>query len=277
MNPMKAIVKALIPRKLRSGIRWCLSEDYRDRLLWEKDRAMGRWVYGLTGGKVIAGPFEGLKYVDTARGSSIGPKLLGTYELELREIVDGIVARGYSTIINIGAGEGYYSIGLAKRMPQTRFLCFDALPDNQQQIKRLAELNGLAGRIEVDGFCDPAALNRTLQGTSNVLVICDIEGGEIEVLDPEAVPPLAGADMLVEMHDIVRKGCTEALATRFSKSHKIEVIPTRKRRLEDFPAKLSAEKRQKLDAMEEHRGSVPMTFFWMRAKPAASVSTTEAA
>jgi len=277
MNPMKAIVKALIPQKLRSGIRWCLSEDYRDRLLWEKDRKMGQWVFELTGGKIVAGPFEGLQYVDTARGSSIGPKLLGTYELELREIVDGIVARGYNTIINIGAGEGYYSVGLARRMPQTRFLCFDALPDNQERIKHLAGLNGLAGRIEVGGFCDPAMLNQTLQGTSNVLVICDIEGGEIEVLDPAAVPALAGADMLVEMHDIVRKGCSEALASRFSESHRVEVIPTRPRRVEDFPAKLTAEKRQKLDAMEEHRGPVPMTFFWMRAKPAAASSATEAA
>ena len=275
MNPMKAIVKALIPQKLRSGIRWCLSENYRDRLLWEKDREMGQWVYGLTGGKVIAGPFAGLKYVDTARGSSIGPKLLGTYELELREIVDGIVARGYSTIINIGAGEGYYSIGLAKRMPQTRFLCFDALPDNQKQIKHLAGLNGLTDRIEVEGYCDAASLSHALQGSANVLVICDIEGGEIEVLDPAAVPLLGGADMLVEMHDIVRKGCTETLATRFSKSHKIEVIPTRRRKLEDFPANLPADKKQKLEAMEEHRGPVPMTFFWMRAKPSASV--TEAA
>src|SRR5437762_13396739 len=102
MSTIKAIAKKVVPQSVRSAVRFVTSSDYRDRLAWEKDRLIGEKVFGLTDGKVVAGPFKGLKYVSTARGSSIGPKLLGTYELELRDIVESIVSRGYRTVINIG-------------------------------------------------------------------------------------------------------------------------------------------------------------------------------
>ncbi len=266
MNPIKAIAKAILPQSLRNAVKYCFSEDYRDRLLWEKDRKVGQWAWELTQGTVVAGPFRGLTYVSTAKGSSIGPKLMGTYELELREVVESIIRRGYRTIVNIGAGEGYYPVGLANRMPSTRFICFDAEPSNQEQIKTLAKMNGVGAQIEVQGYCDAASLNKALNGLTDVLVICDIEGGEIEVLDPSAVPALNGVDMLVEEHDIVRKGCSAALKQRFSKSHAIDVIPCRPRSVADFPGGFDVEKKQKLDCMDEKRGSVPMTFFWMRSK-----------
>lgn len=266
MSRIKSLAKKVVPQRVRNAVKYVLSENYRDRLYWEHDRQVGQRVFGLTGGEVVAGPFKGLKYVSTARGSSIGPKLLGTYELELREIVEGIVARDYSTVINIGAGEGYYSVGLAKRMPGTRFICFDAEPLNQEQIKTLAKLNGVEGKLDVRGFCDDAALNAALGDAKDVLVICDIEGAEVEVLRPDAVPGLRRVDLLVEMHDIVRKGCSPIVRERFQATHKIDVIPTRRRRVEDFPLGVSvATAKEQRECMEEGRGPTPMTFFWMRA------------
>jgi hypothetical protein len=266
MNLLKSIARKILPGRVRDAIRFVTSADYRDRLAWEKDREVGQRVFNLTAGRVVAGPFAGLTYVNSARGSSIGPKLLGTYELELRQIVEEIIARGYPLIVNIGAGEGYYAVGLAKRMPATRFICFDAEPSNQEQIKTLAKLNGVEARIDVRGFCDGAALAEALGDASDALIICDIEGAEVEVLRPDAVPALRRADILVEMHDIVRKGCTSAVRPRFESTHTIEVIPTRRRRIEDFPAGVDIDPRERLTCMDEGRGPVPMTFLWMKRK-----------
>jgi hypothetical protein len=264
---LKSIAKKVVPQRVRHAVKYVLSEDYRDRVFFEKDRQVGQRVFALTGGVVVAGPFKGLKYVSTARGSSIGPKLLGTYELELREIVEGIIAQAYPTIVNIGAGEGYYAVGLAKRMPNTRFICFDADPSNQEQIKTLAKLNGVESQLDVRGFCDDAALREALGDVGDTLVICDIEGAEVEVLRPEAVPALARVDLLVEMHDIVRKGCSSAVRTRFENSHQIDVIPTRRRKESDFPAGVEVvTNKERLTCMDEGRGPTPMTFFWMRPK-----------
>lgn len=267
MTLMSTIARSIIPRKLRNIFNYCTSQDYRDRRLWAKDRQIGESVFEKTGGVVVGGPFKGLRYVATARGSSIGPKLLGTYELELAGIVDQVVTRGYRTVINIGAGEGYYGVGLAARMPASRVICFDSFADNQEQIRTLAKLNGVEGRIDVRGLCDDRSLAEAIGDSTDVLVVCDIEGGEIEVLRPDAVVALRKVDMLVEMHDIVRAGCSEALRERFSGTHRIEVIATRKRTRADFPAGVEIEPGQQLESMDERRGSVPMTFFWMQVKP----------
>src|SRR5687768_18305591 len=175
MGMIKAIAKKVVPERFRRAVRYVTSSDYRDRCSWEEDRQIGERIFALTGGNVVAGPFEGLKYVSRARGSSIGAKLLGTYELELRDVVEQIVRRGYRTVINIGAAEGYYTVGLAKRMPEAQFVSFDTDEHNQQQIKELATLNDVLGRMEINGFCDDAALANAIGDARDVLVICDIE------------------------------------------------------------------------------------------------------
>lgn len=256
----------LIPKKLSNAFKYCTSQEYRDRRLWAKDREAGEMVFEKTGGVVVGGPFKGLKYVSTARGSSIGPKLLGTYELELAPVVEQIVARGYRTVINIGAGEGYYGVGLASRMPNSRIICFDSFVENQEQIRTLARLNQVDHRIEVRGLCDDRSLAQAIGRSTDVLVVCDIEGGEIEVLRPQAVPALRHVDLLVEMHDIVREGCSQTLRERFSATHHIDVIATRQRRRGDFPAGVSIDVSKQLDSMDERRGPVPMTFFWMQVR-----------
>jgi hypothetical protein len=264
---LKSLAKTLIPPRVRHLLRYAASPHYRDRVFWDADRKRGEMVFAHTGGQVLAGPFKGLKYVPTARGSSIGPKLLGTYELELREIVESIIARAYPKVINIGAGEGYYAVGLAGRMPATQFVCFDAEPSNQEQIRTLARLNGVDSRVQIKGFCDDKALAEAIGDSApgGTLIICDIEGAEIEVLNPDAVPTLKNTDLLVEMHDIIRKGCSPALRQRFEPTHHIEVIPTRKRKPQDFPPGLNLDPKVRLECMDEGRGAV-MTFFWMRVR-----------
>ena len=69
------------------------------------------------------------------------------------------------------------------------------------------------------------------------------------------------------MHDIIRDGCSETLRQRFAGTHDIDVVACRKRRVEDFPAGVPVEgNRERLRVMDEKRGNVPMTFFWMRVK-----------
>ena len=87
------------------------------------------------------------------------------------------------------------------------------------------------------------------------------------MLRPDAVPGLRRVDLLVEMHDIVRKGCSPTLRGRFEGSHQIDVIATRRRQVADFPAGVAAASdRERREFRDEGRGSTPMTFFWMRAK-----------
>jgi hypothetical protein len=137
----------------------------------------------------------------------------------------------------------------------------------------LAQRNGVEQQIEVRGFCDDASLAEAIGDADDVLVLCDIEGAEVEVLRPDAVPALKRADLLVEMHDIVRKGCSDAVRSQFAATHRIEVIPTRQRTDADFPRGMDLDPKTGRACMDEGRGPVPMTFFWMRttAVPAPTV------
>jgi hypothetical protein len=63
----------------------------------------------------------------------------------------------------------------------------------------------------------------------------DIEGAEVELLDPEATPALAKADILVETHDAFVADATTTLMGRFRETHDIACYTARPRSLSDFP------------------------------------------
>jgi hypothetical protein len=97
------------------------------------------------------------------------------------------------------------------------------------------------------------------------LVICDIEGGEVDVLTVDGVPPLARADLLVEVHEALRPGCTEVLRSRFSTTHEVELIHERARRVGDAPASVALPAETLLGAMDEFRGG-SQSWLWMVAR-----------
>jgi hypothetical protein len=188
-----------------------------------------------TGSQVRQGPFATMRYVEDSVGSAYIPKLLGLYERELWECVESIGQQCPELIVDIGAGEGYYAVGLALRNPLARMIAFEMEPAGQQATKQMAKLNGLEKRVEVRGKCEVADLAKTLDGVTNPVVVCDVEGYEAQLLDPESVPALRRATILVELHEFVVPGITARLNRRFAESHRIEHIWQTPRSRSEFP------------------------------------------
>jgi hypothetical protein len=182
-------------------------------------------------GVVLDGPFAGLRYVDQSVGSMWWPKILGTYELELAGIVGRLCAEQPAWIIDIGAAEGYYAVGMAWRCPQTRVISFEGDHAGRKLQEELAVLNNVDDRLHIEGFCDAAALRRGL-------IICDIEGGELTLLNPEIAPDLVDDPwtLLVEIHDHVDPTIADTLIERFKATHSIQEIVSRPRRASDLAA-----------------------------------------
>jgi len=210
--------------------------------------------------RVVAGPFSGmaLQLSPLSQRHLLG-YILGSQELELRSVIERIIARGYKTIFNVGAADGYYAVGLAMRLPDVRVEAFEALPELHSVIERTARANKVAERITIAGQCEVANLRRSLGAAiSPTLVFMDIEGGEIKLLDPIAVPELRGADICVESHDMFVTGCTETLMERFRDTHDVERYTARPRTLADFPADFLPTLRRcfprlAIDMMDERR------------------------
>ncbi len=193
-----------------------------------------------TGGVVRAGPFAGLRYpVAEASGSSLGPKLLGCYELEIHPFVESAIANRPTRIVNIGAGEGYYAVGMALRVPEAEVHAFDTNDSARDLTKALAQNNGVAGRLHVHGECGVADLRRLT--VEPALVICDVEGAERELLDPRSVPGLAHCEIIAELHRVLADDLIRELDTRFRTTHRQSIAhydardPRRGRGLDHFP------------------------------------------
>jgi SAM-dependent methyltransferase len=174
------------------------------------------------GTTVLAGPFAGMAYPVRAAEGARAARVLGAYEASLEPVIETIVSRPYACVIDIGCAEGYYAVGLARRMPQARVLARDTSEQAQALCRALAKANAVADRVEVGGLWSPADF--ALCETAKTVVICDIEGAEAELLDPMAAPGLLRADILVEVHEGMRPGLLAQLTTRFGASHRITRI-----------------------------------------------------
>src|SRR5712672_3591091 len=65
---------------------------------------------------VQQGPFRGMRYIDRALCSTLVPKWLGIYEREVGGCIEEAITLPFQTVVDIGAAEGYYAVGLALRM-----------------------------------------------------------------------------------------------------------------------------------------------------------------
>jgi hypothetical protein len=174
--------------------------------------------------RVLSGPFIGMHYVNTATFGPIAPKWLGTYEWEIQDLVSQCCNYGYENIINVGSAEGYYSVGFAWRDPASRVFAFDINPFARREVIRLAALNRVADRVTVSSLFAGHQLDSFRPG-KNLLVV-DIEGAEMALLDPVNFPALKRFDILVELHETPNsEPCQESeeiLKERFGTTHRIQ-------------------------------------------------------
>lgn len=177
------------------------------------------------GTTVMQGPLQGLDFLpQSAEGCHIA-KLLGCYEQPLQPHIEAAIHAGYGTILNIGCAEGYYAVGMARRMPHTRVLAFDLNPVAQQTCAALAAKNGVAPRVQVGALFKPEDFAaHAASAAHQVLVLCDIEGAERDLLNPASAPALQGMDLIVESHECLSAGITQTLIDRFTPTHHITLV-----------------------------------------------------
>lgn len=217
------------------------------------DRRALEAVLAAHGGPVVAaGPFAGMRYLrGTSWGDDLVPKLLGSYEAELHGEIERLVARGYRRVVNVGGAEGYYAVGLARRLPGAEVVVFDVDPRARHLCRRLARRNGVSGRVRIAVSCTAAELGALVSGPT--LVVMDCEGCEAGLLRPDLAPGLAGADLVVELHDFLAPGVTEAVTGRFAATHDLVLVATAGRRPGDYPALAALGDAERRAALDEHR------------------------
>ena len=230
---------------------------------------IGNTLANLSGTEVLSGPFKGMDYAVRASEGSRTARMIGAYEASLAPIIEQIIARNYDLIIDIGSAEGYYAVGLARRMPNARIMARDDNPRAQSLCRELATANGVADRVQIGGRMTHADFD--LCTTTRSVVICDIEGAEHDLLDPSLASGLLSADILVEVHDCFQPGLSAAITQRFAATHDVRRIDRAidDQGLPDWMQNLSDLDR--LIALWEWR-SGPTPWLWMVRKTATARS-----
>ena len=194
--------------------------------------------------------------------------LIGTWELELFPVLNEICKKKFSSIFVIGAAEGYYAVGFSRNLPDTKIFAFEKQCDYREKLERLKISNG-SKNIHVEGNCDSKTLKSHLQlGGDNPLIFCDIEGGEIQLLNLKLIPELVKAELLVEVHEMYVENCQKRLLDEFKNTHNFTIIYGKERRLEDLPLSCGvlsyfASKNTVINLMNEGR-PYPMNWIWFQ-------------
>jgi len=220
---------------------------------------------GLT---VLHGPFQGMHYSSRlACGSTLAPKLIGSYEQEIAQLIEAVCARQPRLIVDVGAAEGYYAVGLAIRCPQAHVWAFDVDVTARDACSAMARLNGVDERLDLGSFCSPEDLKRICFQQA-AIIICDCEGYEDCLLTEEAARTLADAVFIVEVHDFLDIELSFRICDSFAATHHVESILSVddliKAQTYVFPelVLLSIDQRRRL--LAEHR---PCTMRWLYLTP----------
>jgi hypothetical protein len=211
--------------------------DLVHRVRWRRSHIarVTRAYVGAHGLRVQSGPFAGMAFPRFAveRGVFVVAQLLGAYERELHPALQEVVASTPELVVDIGASDGYYAVGLARAVPSAQVIAYEMSPFPARVCRALAAENGAADRVDVRGECRIEDL-AGLRGRG-LFVLCDAEGAEDELMDPERAPALRGARLIVEIHEFAAPGAGDRIRERFAPSHHVETLHSVRRHTSDFP------------------------------------------
>jgi hypothetical protein len=259
----------LLPARLQTRIRSTFNRDFRQE---RANKQLIKLLLKHTPPQIAAGPFDGMKYVTKAVNSAYCPKILGSYEKQLWPIINEIIHGRYAQVIDIGAAEGYYAIGLALKMPNTPILAFESDTNHHHLLKQLSRLNSVEQQVVLYGHCLPERLNHILAASGKTVIVCDVEGAEVELMNPHTIPLLQTCDLLIETHDFARPGTADFLRGAFEKTHSITTIPGQKCTLADWPfeEKFPIPMRARLKMLDEQRNGVEQEWLWIKTDASLS-------
>lgn len=179
---------------------------FRHETIAERRTRLSSEMFENLQGRVAHGLFKGL-HLDPVPGwgnMDLCSMLLGTYEMEIMEVLQRSRFLHRKHLVNIGAADGYYSIGGIYSGRFQTVDCFELTDIGRQTIARNAQRNGVADKVHIFG----EATNNFPDQLKDVkwaqtIVLCDIEGAEFELLDEACLDRLSKATILIEIHNWV--------------------------------------------------------------------------
>jgi hypothetical protein len=212
-------------RRLATAPRWLLRRAGLDIVRYRGEgsrrQELENKLASITDNTITTGPFKGVRLPVSESWGDRGSKLLGFYEQELHPYIEAVIEWKPDIVLNVGCAEGYYAIGMAKRIPGAKSLAYDLDPRAQLACKTARDINHVD--LVVLGLCTNAELRIRTEKAERPFMLIDCEGGERELLlSNEYSYP--NARIIVECHDFIDRSITSSLIDKFSPTHLIQTI-----------------------------------------------------
>lgn len=194
---------------------------------------------------ITNGPFAGMSYeIETLSWfdsyESLVQKKYGIYE---QEVLNYITGNTWSTLIDIGAGTGYYSLGMLSSRYCKKAILFESNKEYFPIIRRNATANNIdESRFQINGTADAAIIISKLNEqnsieNSNTLIICDIEGFENKFFELDFIKELAArkVTICIEVHkaQFFKYGISKNFLINLEIYFNVLILPTMQRNLTD--------------------------------------------
>lgn len=202
---------------------------------------------------VQAGPFAGMTYPPGRLGDidAAVAKLLGVYELEIAWVFERALRSNLCTFIDIGCADGYYAVGMAYASPTTTIFAYDLASSARSLCAETAAVSAVGERVRIGKrFAVNLLASLPVDGA---LVLCDIEGGEVELLDSAAAAALSSCVVVVEVHEDKWPDAGTRLRNAFMATHDPLLVAQQPRRVAPEPLSGWSASERSL-ALSEFRG-----------------------
>jgi hypothetical protein len=198
-------------------------------------RKMAQRVMGPCDNYVVGGPFKGMM-LPPAGDRILDPvaKMVGSYEAELHSVIEDAIQMRPPVFINLGAADGYYAVGFARRSSSTEVHAFELAPSARRVCRKSARSNGVAHQVVIHRRATAGSLTNV--PLANAVILCDCEGAELDIFTEAVVPLLGATQVTVELHEAARPGVTAALTRRFAPSHECRIDRAQRREDQVYPS-----------------------------------------
>src|SRR5262245_39167245 len=143
-------------RRLAKPPRWLLRRAGLDIVRYRgegsRKQELENKLASITDDTITGGPFKGARL--SVSSSDRGSQLLGFYEQELHPFIEAVIEWKPDVVVNVGCAEGYYAIGMAKRIPDAKSFAYDLDPLAQIACKTARDINHID--LVVLGLCTDA-------------------------------------------------------------------------------------------------------------------------
>jgi hypothetical protein len=220
---------------------------------------------------VTHGPFKGLRLgpIRDQERTHRASLLLGLFEKEILDALNSIPSN-YNTFINLGAGQGYYGIGVLANNTFEISHCYEILEEYREHIEYHARLNKVHGRVKIHGRVQRDSFEELRKNgidLSRCVILCDIEGGEFELFDESTLEILKRSIIIIEIHDFLLddgEAKLRNLKQSATKFFQITELTTGARDLSQFPEIKMLSDTERWLIVSEIR---PRLMTWLRLDP----------